>query len=66
MKLKPESEISSHITLTSVISGLFLAIDIFTEGSLTGTCNSKCEVGCKTLLGLPRTPANILAAVLTW
>ncbi len=25
MKIKPESEISSHITLTSVISGLFHA-----------------------------------------
>ncbi len=25
MKIKPESEISSHITLKSVISGLFLA-----------------------------------------
>ncbi len=25
VKIKPESEISSHITLTSVISGLFLA-----------------------------------------
>ncbi len=26
MKIKPESEISSHITLMSVISGLFNAI----------------------------------------
>ncbi len=29
MKIKPESEISSHITLKSVISGLFH--NIFTE-----------------------------------
>ncbi len=29
VKIKPESEISCHITLTSVISGLF-ALDTFT------------------------------------
>ncbi len=29
MKIKPESEISNHNTLTSVISGLF-PLDIFT------------------------------------
>ncbi len=30
MKIKPESEISSHITLTSVITG-YSTLDIFTE-----------------------------------
>ncbi len=52
VKIKPESEISSHITLISIISGLF-ALDIFTE-----------VVGkqVKLVVGVTPPPANILAA----
>ncbi len=51
MKIQPESEISSHITLTSIISGLLLysTLDIFTEVVCTRTSNSRGEVGSKTL-----------------
>ncbi len=31
MKIKPGSEISSHITLTSVIYVIYSTLDIFTE-----------------------------------
>ncbi len=63
VKIKPESEISIHITLTSVISGLF-HIDIFTEVVYFG--NSRCKVG-KTQPGAPpTTPADVIAAALTW
>ncbi len=45
MKIKPESEISSHITLTSVISVSML--DIFIVYIRVG--NPWSGVGCKTL-----------------
>ncbi len=48
VKIKPESEISSHIALTSVISSLFL-LDIFTEVVCTRTSNSRGEVGYNSL-----------------
>ncbi len=53
MKIKPESEISCHITLKSVIRGLFYP---------TRTGNSWCIVDCR---GSPLFPADILAAVIT-
>ncbi len=47
VKIKPESEISSHITLISVISGLFH--DIFTDVVCIGVGNPGCEVVNTTL-----------------
>ncbi len=49
IKIKPESEISSHITLTSIISGLFHTRYNFTKVVCTRTSNSRGEVGSKTL-----------------
>ncbi len=62
MKIKPESEISSHITLTSVISGLFHTRYLYKVVSTRGrvTHSIKLAVG-----GLPTPPANILAAALS-
>ncbi len=56
MKIKPKSEISSHITLPSVISGLFLARYLHHRSIV-------CKRG-PVILGTP--PADILAAALTW
>ncbi len=62
MNIKPESEISSHITLTSVINGLFhtrylhLSSFLLTQGVELAKAHQ----------GLPTTPADIIAADLTW
>ncbi len=57
-EIKPESEISSHIILTRVISGLFhtryLHCVVNTRGLVTHSCKGLCT-----------TPANIFAAALT-
>ncbi len=57
MKIKPESEISCHITLTSVISGLFHTRYLY-----------HCSLGLLThrvKLVEGATPGDILAAALT-
>ncbi len=47
MKIKPESEISSHITLTSVLSGSFHT-DIFTvKVSTRGRVTHSSKVGSR-------------------
>ncbi len=43
VKIRPESEISSHTTLMSVISGLFYPNAV---GSTRGLV-SQCKVGCR-------------------
>ncbi len=60
MKIKPESEISSHITLMSVISGLFHTRHLHWSRFLV-TQGVKLA---KTHQGLPTTPADIIAAAL--
>ncbi len=59
VKIKPESEMSSHITLLSVISGLFHTRYIFTAVVRTG--NSQPKVSYMA----PTPPADILAVALT-
>ncbi len=63
MKIKPESEIYCHITLTSVISGLF-PLDIFTGVVCFFFGNLLCKVG-ENSLGAPHNPTYIIAAALT-
>ncbi len=66
MKIKPESEIFSHITLMSVISGLFhCSIQYFFNAivSIRGLVNSQGKLGCRGYLSTP--PTDILAATLT-
>ncbi len=66
MKIKPDSEISSHITLINVISDLFHAY-IFTEVVCIRVDNSWCEIMAINLSrGSSTPPADILAAALTW
>ncbi len=54
MKIKPESEISNHITPTSVISGLF-QLDVFTEVVYTRVGNSWVKLA--KLSRAPHTPS---------
>ncbi len=62
MKIKPESEISCHITLTS-IKVVYSTLDIFTTVvSARGRITHKVKL----VVGLPTPQANILAAALTW
>ncbi len=62
MKIKPESEISSDITLTSVISGLFHTRYLHQSSFLV----TQLVKLAKTHYGLPTTPADVIVAALTW
>ncbi len=46
VKIKPESEIPSHVTLMSVIL-VYSILDIFTDIACTRTGNSQCKVSCR-------------------
>ncbi len=51
MIIKPDSEISSIITMTEYKNSM---LDIFTGVVSIRVGNSTCEVGCKILQGLPQ------------
>ncbi len=59
VKIKPESEISCHNTLTSVISGFFHT-RYFHYHSY-----SRVTLSLKLVIGATHTPADIIAAALT-